>query len=97
MSQIQNGSAPITTTANAFFPCNPERQALFSVAPDVPILHALEAASCFLSEIEKVIFEQEFAPTGCRLIVEASVALIDSAVQALMEAGKARPCDEPEL
>ena len=39
----------VTATKN-FGSCNPEQDLLFSVNPGVPVLDALETASCFLGD-----------------------------------------------
>jgi hypothetical protein len=75
-------SNPVITTPIPFFPCNLKGQRLFSVAPGIPVIDALEAVSCILKEI--TVNPSEESP--CRSVhLEACRAVIDSVVQTLME------------
>jgi hypothetical protein len=91
MSQTKptGAPAPLTTSSCPFFSCNPEKQKLFSVAPGVSIIDALETASCLLAEIMQASAKtDEESPFYWwrAYLVEAVKAIVDSSVQSLMDA-----------
>jgi hypothetical protein len=71
---------PVTVSA-AFFPCNLKGQRLFSVAPGIPVIDALEAVSRILKEVAPGPDEE----SERSIHLEACRAVIDSVVFTLME------------
>ncbi len=89
MNQSSANSEPTsrTTAFTKFLSCNVQHQQLFSVNAGIPLLDALEQASCFLASADSIITEAAMqcdngTVWAAAYLVEISKAIIDAAASA---------------
>lgn len=81
-----NSAAKIRTTkVHPFFSCNIDKQALFSINPNIEIDDAISQASCFLSSALKItedlaVDNGSAQAWAAYYLIEISKAIIDSAI-----------------
>ncbi len=73
------------TTSRPFLPCNPQKSALFSVNPGVPVEDALSMASCLLDEAIIVLdgIEARIPAGAAARLVEMAKAALDAAADGM--------------
>ena len=74
------------TKTYPFFSCNPERQNLFSINADIPVLDALEQANGFIAIAEEVLGEDlvNTRETAAFHLLQFGRATLQSVISALI-------------
>ena len=75
------------TTSRPFLPCNPQKSALFSVNPGVPVEDALSMVSCLLGDALSAMNALE--TSAPERLVEMAKAALDAVLDGAMKGGAA--------